>query len=184
MSQEILIQELHRKSSDKIREMWNEAKKKAERMRSVQEEEYAQIKKTQDGRLQEIMRDVAAPIIHNAEIQALQTVDDAMRKLAERLYEMAQATLPQVREKDYRELFAALVRELPESKWESVKVGEPDKELARSFFPDAEIRTDPSLVGGFVVSVDNGRYQVINTLERRLEKAWPYVLPSLIEDIA
>lgn len=183
MSQQILIEELRRKSSDKIKEMWSEAEKKSELLRLEQEREFAHLRKEEDARLQEIQRSAAAPIIHGAEMKARQKIEEALQGLSERLYEMARSRLHRLREKDYPEFFAELVRELPKHDWETVRVNKQDTELARSFFPDAEIESDPAMVGGFVASGDNGRFRVINTLERRLEKSWPYALPEMLRQI-
>lgn len=183
MSQEILIQDLQQKSSDRISEIWREAEKKAENLRAEQERMYALLLVEESGRLEKVERSVAVPIVFAAEKQALQIVDEAMRKLSERLYEMAHSMLPQVRQEGYEDVFAGLVEELPPYAWETVTVNTLDMELVRSYFPDTEIQTDSSIAGGFVASGDSNRYQVINTLERRLEKVWPYVLPSLLEDI-
>ena len=52
-----------------------------------------------------------------------------------------------------------------------------------SFFPQAEIETDDSIRGGFEASADDGKYRVINVLEKRLEKGWPLVLPELLKEL-
>lgn len=183
MSQEILIQDLRQKSRDRISELWREAEGKAESLRIEQEEAFALLKEENDSRLQEVERSVAAPIIFAAEKKALLVVDEALRKLSERLYALAHSMLPYVRQNEYGKIFAGLVEELPPLEWETVTVNALDEELARSYFPGAEIRTDSSMSGGFVTSGDNDRYRVINTLERRLEKAWPFILPALLKEV-
>lgn len=183
MSQEILIEELRRKSGDRLREMWREAEEKSESLRQEKKREFDKRREEEDRRLEEVKRDAAAPIIHEAEAEALHTLDDGLRELAERLYEKARTMLPQLRENDYPEFFAGLVDELPDTDWETVRVNEQDRELARSFFSNAQIKADQSVTGGFIAGSDKGRFRVTNTLERRLEKSWPYALPELLSRI-
>jgi len=183
MSKEVLIRDLQQKSSDRIKEMWREAEKNVKDLREEQNNSFTLFKSEEEKQLQELERSVAAPIVFKAEKEALLIVDEAMRKLSERLYAIALRMLPQLRKEEYPEIFASLVEELPPFKWEAITVNELDVELAKSFFPSVEIRTDPALSGGFTTSGDNGNYRVINTLERRLEKAWPFVLPALLREI-
>lgn len=184
MSREVLIRELQQKSSDRISEMWHEAEQKTEELRAEQEKTFALFQSEEEERMQEVERSVAAPIVFAAEKKALHLVDEAMRKLSERLYSMACKMLPQVRRDDYGDIFAGLVGELPPLEWETVTVNELDVDLAGSYFPDAEIRTDSTISGGFITSGDNDRFRVINTLDRRLEKAWPFSLPVVLREIA
>jgi hypothetical protein len=50
-------------------------------------------------------------------------------------------------------------------------------------FPDTEIKGDDALTGGLEAIADNGRIRVINSFEKRLEKAWHAMLPILISDV-
>lgn len=183
MSQEILVQDLRQKSSDSIQEMWREAESRAAGLRAEKDKEFEQRRDEESGRLKEIVRTVTAPILLEAEKEALLTEDEAMRKLSERLYILAQKKLSQVRRENYENIFLDLVNELPPFDWETVTVNELDAELARTHFPGAEIRTESGIAGGFVSSGDKGKYRVINTLERRLDKAWPFVLPVLLKEV-
>jgi V/A-type H+-transporting ATPase subunit E len=61
-------------------------------------------------------------------------------------------------------------------------VSPQDLALARLHFPGAEIQGDPAIGGGFAATGDGGSYQVVNTLERRLERVWPLVLPLLLRE--
>lgn len=184
MSREILIRELQQKSSERIGEIWREAEEKEKELRAEEERIFALYRSAEEGRLQEVERSAAAPVVFAAEKQAMQMIDDALRQLSDRLYALACKMLPQVRRDGYRDIFAGLVGELPPFEWETIAVNELDAELAGSYFPDAEIRTDPTISGGFTAAGDNDRYRVINTLDRRLEKAWPFVLPGLLREIA
>lgn len=183
MSHEILIKDLRQKSSDRIKQIWLEAETKAEELRSLKRKELEQKKSAMLGQLKDVERKITAPIIHEAQRSALTIEDESMGKLSARLYMLAVNMLVQVRQQNYEAVFAELVRELPEILWEKVQVSPLDKELAMSLFPGAEIESDPSMIGGYSASGEGGAYRVVNTLESRLEKSWPVILPPLLKEI-
>ena len=43
---------------------------------------------------------------------------------------------------------------------------------------------DPAITGGLKVMGGDGRLTVSNTLETRLERAWPDLLPAMVEELA
>jgi V/A-type H+-transporting ATPase subunit E len=104
-------------------------------------------------------------------------------ELSERLSRLATSLLPQFREQQYRELFEALVRELPPYAWETVRVNPEDTAMAGRYFPEAKIVPDTRISGGMEVDGDGGRIRIVNTLEKRLERGWPELLPDLIEAV-
>ncbi len=183
MSQEILVQDLRRKSRDRIQEMWREAESRAAVIRAEKDKEFEQLNAEEKGRLKEVERTVTAPLILEAEKEALLILDEAMRKLSGRLYSQVLKKLSQARLENYENIFCDLVNELPPFEWETITVNDGDAELALQHFPGVELRTDPDMAGGFVLSGDKGKYQVINTLEHRLEKAWPFVLPVFLKEV-
>lgn len=183
MSHEALILDLRRKSSDRIKKIWGEAEVGAEELRSLKREEFERRQVEVKRQLKDEAEMIAAPILHEARRSALAIEDEAMRGLSERLYALAGSMVVQLRQQDYEDVFATLVGEVPAIDWERVWVSPKDMELAGSFFPGAEIEEDPSIIGGFIAATDGGSYQVINTLERRLEKAWQVLLPLLLKEI-
>ena len=104
-------------------------------------------------------------------------------KLAERLYDLALRLLPRLREKDYPKIFSRLVAELPPAEWESIRINPADAKIAGYLFPKARIEPDVGICGGMEALAVEGRVQVVNTLEKRLERAWPELLPVLLEEI-
>ena len=64
-----------------------------------------------------------------------------------------------------------------------MRVNPEDIELAKAYFPDSEIIPDGNISGGLDVLTGDGRIRVINTFEKRLERAWADMLPELIRDI-
>ena len=183
VSHEILIKDLRQKSSDRIKQLWLEAETKAEELRSLKREELEQKKSKMAGQLKEIKGKITAPIIHKVQRSVLAIEDESMVKLSERLYALAVAMLVQVRQHDYESIFAELAREVPAISWEEIQVNPLDKELAISSFPGAEIKEDPSIIGGYCARTEGGAYRVVNTLESRLKKGWPVILPRILKEI-
>jgi len=107
----------------------------------------------------------------------------AQQALAERLLRVARDSLAHVRERGGSELFASLASELPSLPWDVVRVNPADEESARRLFPGAEVITDETITGGMEVVGEEGGLRVVNTLEKRLERGWPELLPLLAADI-
>lgn len=107
----------------------------------------------------------------------------AQERLAERLFELARRLLPRLRSGDYPATFARLAAELPPAAWEEVRVNPADADLAAALFPGARVVTDAAIHGGLETLAAGGRVQVVNTLEKRLERGWPELLPALLEEI-
>lgn len=182
MGVELLLEELRRKSAERVAAIRRQAEDNAARLRNEQERELASARELLARQKEEAGRLVAEPIIREAEIKALRIQDDARRELAERLHTLAIEQLARVRQTEYPAIFAGLVAEVPEIAWAEVRVSPQDLALARLYFPGAEIKGDPAITGGFAAKSDGGRYQVVNTLERRLERVWPFALPLLLRE--
>ena len=101
-------------------------------------------------------------------------------KQADRLYLLALRVLPRLRERDYHRMFSRLAADLPPAPWETIRVNPCDAEIAGDIFPAARIETDATICGGMEALADGGGIQVINTLEKRLERGWPEMLPDLL----
>ena len=92
------------------------------------------------------------------------------------------AKIVQLREKDYPGIFSLLAAELPPIGWETLRVNPTDAEIAADLFPRARIVPDTAICGGMEALAEEGRIRIINTLEKRLERVWPELLPALIEE--
>ncbi|MCL7486814.1 MAG: V-type ATP synthase subunit E [Desulfobulbaceae bacterium] len=184
MGHDALIADLRHKSSERIKKIRQEAEDQAEELRGRKKEELRKRRREIQAQLKDESQKIAAPILHEAERTALAVEDEAMGRLSERLYALAVDMLDQVRGRDYRLVFAQFVGEVPAIAWEMVQVSRQDRELAEAFFPGADIEVDSSIIGGFRASADGKRYRVVNTLEKRLEKGWPAILPILLRQIA
>ncbi|MGB5105018.1 MAG: V-type ATP synthase subunit E family protein, partial [Steroidobacteraceae bacterium] len=107
----------------------------------------------------------------------------ATRTLADRLQVIARAALERLRQDAADGLFEALAAELPPRQWQLVRVNPADEQRARVLFPQAEIVGDAGISGGMTVEAEGGRIRVSNTLETRLDAAWPDVVPGLVAGI-
>jgi len=106
----------------------------------------------------------------------------AVVDLAARLRELAESELAALGKRGGAALFEALADEPPARDWQTVRVNPAQAKAARARFPDAEVEIDESVSGGLEVSAEDGRLRVDNTLEARLENAWPDLLPGLVAD--
>ncbi len=93
---------------------------------------------------------------------------DAEETLADSLYSIARFSLHQLRDDRYPAVFEKLVRELPALQWKSVRVNTADVDLARKYFPDAEISPVGHISGGVEVTMADGAIRVINTFEKEI----------------
>lgn len=103
--------------------------------------------------------------------------------LARRLRVRATACVTRLRERGYDVIFTRLAAELPGADWAEVRVNPADGLLAKSNFPAATIITDPGISGGLIVATSDCSLTVVNTLESRLERCWPDLLPEMLAEL-
>ncbi len=172
-----LVDALRRKAKEDSEALWQTARAAAETDRA----EKARAVEQERARCAEELAKAAAAFARtanaDAERAARRILALSKAALAERLYRIATESLPGFRN---TELFAALAAELPSRAWERVTVNPADRVIARKLFPRTNVTTDASIAGGIEVEADGGRVHVDNTLEARLEAAWPEVLPGLM----
>jgi vacuolar-type H+-ATPase subunit E/Vma4 len=103
--------------------------------------------------------------------------------LSARLFELAGSMLHELRDARYNAVFTSLVNELPPSVWTEALVNQDDVSMTLVHFPNIHIIGDNRISGGIDVSGENSRQRIINTFEKRLERAWEEMLPSLIHEV-
>lgn len=128
-------------------------------------------------------RDANAQALSAANNRAREIMLSAEKELSARLEAVAASSLPGLRKAGYETAFGKMARELPTLAWHTVRVNPGDVALAEKFFPGAEIVPDRNITGGMDVSTKDGSIRVINTFEKRLERAWSDMLPLLIRDV-
>jgi len=99
--------------------------------------------------------------------------------LALRLRQRAEACLGQLRDCRGEGLLQRLAEELPRAQWSRVRVAPADAAFAARLFTGATIEADPAISGGLETSSADNSLSVVNSLESRLAKAWPELLPDL-----
>jgi len=178
-----LIESLRSRATEDVEALWRDARERAEAYRL----ELAQALEQQRMREAEAAAALARKLLDDATVEARHRARETRAQtalvLADRLYRLAVAELPNLRDASGPELFQALARELPQRDWQRVRVNPADREPARELFPAAEVVCDPDIRGGLDVEADAGRIRVSNTLATRLETAWPDLLPRLINDL-
>jgi len=108
---------------------------------------------------------------------------EAAVRLAAQLRQLAEEELPALGRQGGEQLFKQLAGELPPRSWENVRVHPADATLAQARFPDAGLTSDDSISGGLEVTAEDGRVRLANTLEARLDAAWPDLLPELVAEV-
>ncbi len=183
MSYQELIDALRRECEEKAQKIWQDARAEAEATRAEVLRKACEMKESSGRERSSAARKRTDAILseagHTARVNRLK----AEKELAERLYQAAAHSLNRLRDDRYGEVFLSLVHELPRGPWEVVKVNPEDGALARRLFPDAEILNEPGITGGLEVISGKGSVRVLNTFERRLERAWAEMLPEIMKDV-
>lgn len=177
-----LIESLRAAASERVDAVWSEASAEADTAREACAQKIDRAKE-EAGR---IMAAKVALIRSQALLEARSKERGlrlaAHRKLADLLYSIAGSRLRMLRECNYDRTFQAMAQELPRFTWECVKVHPDDVERARKLFPDAAITASEAISGGLEVTSDDGLVTVVNTCEKRLERAWETMLPELVRE--
>jgi V/A-type H+-transporting ATPase subunit E len=183
MGYQELISALRRDADDKAEALWREARDEAEKARNEAVARFERIREECAGRQAAAVREASRRILAAAENKARRGRLDMFGGLSARLYRLAAASLVQLRERQYEELFAALAQELPPHSWEVVRINPADREMASRYFPEAKIVPDAGISGGMEVVGKDERIRIVNTLEKRLERCWPELLPDLVRAV-
>jgi vacuolar-type H+-ATPase subunit E/Vma4 len=180
MGRAALVESLRARAAEDVQALWRDVRASAEAYRA---ELSGELVKQQD-------RDASAAAMAAARLEEDALVEarhrarevraQAALEVAGRLHDLALAELPRLRREGGAALFGALAGELPRCEWSRVTVNPADRELARTRFPQAEVRCDERICGGLEAEADSGRIRVSNTLETRLATAWPDILAGLV----
>lgn len=183
MGENELIEALRQKGEDRIKLLWEEARKESERLREemngrlskVRAEVHRHLSRQTDQRKDNLLSEA------RKDVQRLQ--QEAEGRLAERCLNLAKEGLSELADRKRTTILRALVRETPEAHWRTVRVSPKDVDTARDCFANLEIVPDPTIGAGFVIASEAERFVVDNTLEMRLYRAWPRLLPELLNPI-
>jgi vacuolar-type H+-ATPase subunit E/Vma4 len=182
MSSRELIESLRRAGDENARLLRQNAEREAETLRQSLAERNAAVRQRYNEELAAVSREQERRLRAEAAGRARAIRLTAEQAISERMAAICRDSLPKLRRGDYPAFFEKLARELPALPWKIVRVHLDDVELARKLFPEAEIVPTAAISGGLDVALADGSIRVINTFEKRLERAWEDLLPLLMRD--
>lgn len=182
MSCKELIHSLRTAADERVRLLWQEAEKKAADLRAETARKLVQLRNDLEKSRIASVHEQSSAAVAEAQNKARLLRLSAEQELSRRLYQIAAGSLPALRGSNYEQIFTHMAEELPALDWKSVTVNPADAALARARFPRAAIIPDGNISGGLDVSTADGSIRIINTFEKRLERAWREMLPGLLKD--
>jgi vacuolar-type H+-ATPase subunit E/Vma4 len=181
VSRAALIEDLRRKAVEDTEAVWREARAEAERCRLDAERQVEEQRKVLAKKVAAAARQFEEAANFEAARKSRELLAAASAELAERLHRLARTGLGRLREEGADGLFAALAAELPRRSWE--RVNPADRHRAQAWASQADVVCDAGVAGGLEVEAEEGRIRVSNTLDTRLDTAWPDILPGLVAGI-
>jgi len=182
MGHEELIASLRKEGEEKVRAVRDEAEAEAEKIRAETAGTIERLREEYRRKEVRLTKTQEDDILSSAEKKARIIMLSAEKSLSDRLFHLSLTCLHELRREAYENIFSALVKEIPAAEWDEVRVHSADALMARRYFPGSGIVPDDRISGGFAASAEKGRRHVINTLEKRLERAWEQILPLLVID--
>jgi V/A-type H+-transporting ATPase subunit E len=180
---EELLDSLEKNKQKQIDTIWQEAKNEAENLRKQVDEAIADITRNHAEQLRYACQKSMRAIFSETEITTRKKRLFAYQALEQILRNAAIKQLPALRGKNYDAVFAQLAGELPDRTWRKIFVNPADLSLAATFFTADVIQPDAAISGGLVAVTPGDRITVDNTFEKRLERKWPHILPTIIAKI-
>ncbi len=183
MSSKELIESLRLGGEESVRVLRLEAEKEAAELQAAAAQKLADLRRQYADQLAAVCEEESRRALAEGAGRAREFRLAAEQTLADSLYSIARFSLRQLRDDQYPAVFEKLVKELPALPWKAVRVNAADVDLAKRFFPDAEITSVSHIAGGLEVTIEDGTIRVINTFEKRLERAWAELLPQMVGDV-
>ena len=183
MGVDALIASLRTHHQQQIGEIWQEAEAQAAVLQKKADDDINDTRADFDSRLTAASASEEESIQHQLRDRKRQLLLQAEQRLAARLKKQAEQLLDRLRDQEYDHVFKKLVAELPERKWDKVRVNPADVDLIRTCLPQVPVEPDTTIIGGLVVAAVREAVQVDNTFEKRLEKIWPELLPEMVGEI-
>jgi vacuolar-type H+-ATPase subunit E/Vma4 len=183
VSREGLIQTLQQEAAEDTAALWSRARAESDKLRLEAAREIDAERLAAAQQVAAAARRMEQAATAAADREARDIRMSTRIELAERLHGLARAELPNVRAQNAEKLFRALAAELPALEWQKVRVNPADETFARQLLPQAQVECDTRISGGMETEAEGGRIRVNNTLEARLETAWPELLSGLMAAI-
>lgn len=182
MNCEELIESLWRKAEENIALIAQDANVDAERIKSDMHLKINHIREESQRLCSSEAEKRTHDVLAEAEKKAQTMCISGIRLLSDRLYRIACSALPLLRNQDYQRTFTDLASELPLLTWKKVRVNNDDVDAAHAHFPEAEVIADPEISGGIDAETEGRKIRIINTFNKRLERAWEEILPDLMKE--
>jgi len=179
-----LIRTLKDNEQKQIDDIWRAARNEADSLRRQVAEAIEAVTEKHSNQLASACQKSSGAIFSEAAGEARGRKLLAYQTFEQAVQQAAGQQLSSLREMNYEAVFTRLVKELPKRQWEAITVNPADTELAARFFSADIIRSAPGISGGLIASAVTGRFVVDNTFEKRLERKWFSLLPTIIENIS
>lgn len=167
----------------RARAFWQQAEAAVEKRRTEINAEVERLREDTGRTLQAEQARLRNNLLFEAKARANGCRLQAEAAMQLRLRNMAGRVLGAMVDKARQKIWQALYRELPEYPWSKIKVHPQDLAFARRAFPAATIECDEAIDGGLVATDAKGAIRIDNSLPCRLSRAWPDLLPNLMQDI-
>lgn len=182
MGESELKESLRHEGEKQVRAFWQAAEEKVAKRRQELEQEQEQRNREAERRLEAEISRRRDNRLAESRRQAMASRLRAEALLDERLQSLASQLLAEFAEQDREFLWKALCGELPATEWHKVTVSQVDQALAARDFPTAEVEVDNVIVGGLIATSSSG-VRIDNSLSCRLRRAWPNLLPQLMNEL-
>lgn len=183
MGRSELLAALQRDGREKMAAITGRRAAEEERLRAATAEHIAALRQEHMQQCADQCSARKRQILAKAEREAALIRLRAEHALALRLHECARNALSQLYQHDAESLFPLLAAELPDMPWHTIWTTPGDTARAAVLFPTATIIPEPALAGGLKAALAENTLTIDNTLETRLEKLWPDLLPQLLADL-
>ena len=183
MGESELKKALQREGEARAREYWQDAESVVEARRKEIETQLERVRSEADHRLRADLEELRNKLLFAAHTDSRKNRLRAESALAERLYLLAQQSLPGLAADSGHDYWQACCAELPDANWMRLTVHPDDSARAKECFPEASIEGDPEIGGGLIASSADGTVCIDNSLVCRLKRAWPDLLPLLMKEL-
>lgn len=183
MGRRELLEALHREGEETRAAIARDSAVAGEELRASAGERCARLRREQEEERERLCRErtqrLLAKAAHEAALIRLRAED----ALAHRLHARACLALRDLGSAAAEELFRTLAAELPTLPWATIRIAPGDERRAAALFPAATLIVDPAISAGLKVASADQHLTIDNTLETRLERLWPDLLPQLIAEL-
>ncbi|MDD2582455.1 MAG: V-type ATP synthase subunit E family protein [Desulfuromonadaceae bacterium] len=183
MGRRELVEALHREGEEVMAAIVARGAAEEERLRSGVEQRREELMREHEQQRELLCSGRQRLLMSRAVREAALIRLRAEYALSLRLRERSLRCLRQLGTASVEQNFRSLAAELPLESWRTVQVNPGNSAIAALCFPASEIVADPEICGGLRAETTDGRLTVDNTLEMRLERIWPDLLPEFMAEL-